>query len=253
MRRATRAALLFFVLGFCSCLLLVGLVRFLSHIDWGRFSQYEIKDNTPAAFYPVGKCPDCHKISCQYWKIDKLNDDNNVHLKAARKLGIEPCQSNAEFESRKEFLVSIHQLQELVNTRTYRLKNLTHSYPYVVPKAVVLLNEIGDRFEAKLERLEIKPHLMQISSVLRTLESQNGLGKRNGNAVPYSAHMYGTTFDLSYKEFIPENGKPAKEGFCRHDLMRHVLAEVLTEMRHEGRCKVVIEKRQACFHVTVCK
>jgi hypothetical protein len=250
MHRATKAALLFYVLGFCSCLLLIGVVRFLSRLDW-NWPVDDAKENVKAVFYPVGKCPDCQKISCQYWKVDKLNDDNNVHLEAARRLGVPPCQSNAEFVARKESLVSSGRLQELVNTETYQVKELTHSFPYVVPKAVALLNEIGDRFEAKLERLGIRPHLMQISSVLRTLESQSGLGKRNGNAVQYSAHMYGTTFDITYKEFIQLNGTRAKEGFCRHDLMRHVLAEVLTEMRKEGRCKVVIEKKQACFHITV--
>lgn len=90
-----------------------------------------------------------------------------------------------------------------------------------------------------------------ISSVLRTIESQNGLGKKNSNATTVSAHIFGTSVDISYKEFLPRHGKKAREGFCRHDLMRHVLAEVLTEMSNEGRCKVVIEKRQACFHITV--
>jgi hypothetical protein len=250
MRRGTRSALYFFVLGFCTCLVLISLVRFLSRFDW-NWPFHKEKEVIEAVFYPLGECPDCHKISRQYWKVDKLKDDNNVHLEAARRMGIQPVATNAEFESRKEEMVKGKVLMELVDTETYQVKKLTHSYPYLVPKAVELLGEIGERFEGKLEQLGIKPHRMQISSVFRTVECQNGLGKRNTNAAPESAHMFGTTFDITYKEFIPMNGVPAKEGYCRHDLMRHVLAEVLTEMRSEGRCKVVIERKQACFHVTV--
>jgi hypothetical protein len=216
-----------------------------------NFPLHKEKAVIQAVFYPQGECPDCRKISRKYWHTDKLNDDNNVHLEAARRMGITPFATNALFEQQCEAYVQKGILQRLEETDTRQLKRLTHSYPYLVPAAVKLLDEIGSRFEAKLELLGIGVYRMQISSVFRTVESQNGLGKRNANAAPTSAHMFGTTFDISYKEFIPLHGKPAKEGFCRHDLMRHVLAEVLTEMREEGRCLVVIERKQACFHVTV--
>lgn len=257
MRRGTRSTLLFFILGFCTCLFLIGIVRFVTHLykncalvdtNWPLSKQ---KEEVKAVFYPVGECPECRKISAQYWKVDKLNDDNNAHLEAAVRMGVPPFNTNAEFELRKGVLVQGGFLQQIVDCENYQVKKLTSSFPYLVPKAVDLLNEIGSRFEGKLERLSIQPLQMQISSVLRTNESQNGLGRRNTNAVPLSAHLYGTTFDISYKEFLQQAGTPAKEGFCRHDMMRHPLAEVLTELRAEGRCKVVIERKQACFHITV--
>jgi len=250
MRNGTRAALLFFVLGFCTCLVLITSIRSFRHVDvnWPLEKPKAILN---AVFYPVGDCPDCKKISRQYWKVDKLNDDNNVQLEAAKRMGHAPFATNAEFELKKDLLVNSQVFTELKDCNLYTIKKLTHSYPFLVPRAVVLLNEIGTRFEGKLERLEIAPYKMQISSVLRTIEGQDGLGKHNSNAAPISSHMYGTTFDISYKEFLQQSGEPAKEGFCRHDLMRHVLAEVLTEMRAEGRCKVVIERKQACFHITV--
>lgn len=250
MRNGTRAALLFFFLGFCTCLALLTSVRSFKRMDI-NWPFEKPKAIVQAVFYPVGECPDCKKISKQYWKVDKLNDDNDAHLEAARRMGHTPFATNAEFELKKDLLVNSLVFTELKENEKYSVKKLTHSYPYLVPRAVVLLEEIGTRFEAKLERLGVTPFKMQISSVLRTDESQNGLGKRNSNAAPLSAHMYGTTFDISYKEFLQQSGEIAKEGFCRHDLMRHVLAEVLTEMRTEGKCKVVIERKQACFHITV--
>ncbi len=252
MRRGTRSAIHFFTLGFCTCLVLIGLVRFTKRTDWNFPLHKEVKQ-IKAVIYPVGECPHCKAISRQYWRVDKLNDDNNVHLEAARRMGLKPFPTNADFEKQKDALLNFGKLMELKNGETYLLKNLKHSYPYLVPAAVTLLNEIGERFESKLERIAIPPHWMQISSVLRTVEGQNGLGKHNSNAAPASAHMYGTTFDISYKEFIAVNGAPVKEGYCRHDMMRHVLGEVLTEMRNEGRCKVVIERKQACFHITVAR
>lgn len=247
MRRAKRLSILFFILGFCSCLFLTGTVRFLSRLNWSRFTHCD----ESVLFYPVGHCPDCRKISTKHWKIGPLNDINPIHLECAQRMGIEPFQTNAALEDHIKSYVLRGKLEKLEDSDTYKLKALTHSYPYLVPRAVDLLDEIGNRFEEKLEQLDIQPYYMMISSVLRTNESQNGLGRRNSNATTVSAHMFGTTFDISYKEFLPLHGKQAREGFCRHDMMRHALAEVLTELSEEGRCKVVIEKKQACFHITV--
>jgi len=249
MRRAKRLSIIFFVLGFCSCLFLIGTVRFFNQLNWSGFCEKSEK----AVFYPVGHCPDCSKISTKHWKIGPLNDANPVHLESAQRMGISPFQTNAALEANIESFLSDGKLKKLEDTDTYKVKKLTHSYPYLVPEAVDLLNEIGNRFEEKLSQLEIEPCYMMISSVLRTNESQNGLGKRNHNATSLSAHIFGTTFDISYKEFLPLHGKQAREGYCRHDMMRHPLAEVLTELSEDGRCKVVIEKRQACFHITVAK
>lgn len=252
MRNGARKALLFFVLGYSCCLVVTTIVKVLNEVDI-NFPLHKEKVFVKSVFFPVGECPECKKISSQYWKVDRLNDDNNVHLAAARRMGVQPFQSNASFESSKNALTAMGKLQEIKDGETYQLKNLTHSYPYLVPAAIRMLDEIGQRFEGKLERLQIPPYRMQISSVLRTMESQNGLGKRNSNAADMSAHMFGTTVDISYKEFIQQSGEKAKEGYCRHDMMRHVLAEVLTEMRSEGKCAVVIERKQACFHITCTK
>jgi hypothetical protein len=247
MRRVKRLSILFFVLGFCSCLFLTGTIRFLNKLNWERITHF--RENI--VFFPLGHCPDCEKISTKYWKIGLLNDNNPTHLECAQRLGIKPFQTNVAFEHQIES--DGGKLKKLENCDTYKLKELTHSYPYLVSEAVDLLDEIGDRFEEKLDQLGFQHYSMMISSVLRTNESQNGLGRRNCNATTVSAHIYGTTFDISYKEFLPQHGRQAREGFCRHDMMRHVLAEVLTEMSKEGRCKVAREKKQACFHITVAK
>lgn len=250
MRRAKRLSLIFFIFGFCSCIFLTGIVRYLSKMEWKFFSSSENK----VLFQAKGECEDCRKISTKHWEIGHLKDNNDLHLECARRLGIEPFQTNSEFDEKVSSLVIRGKLDKLEDCDIYKLKNLTHSYPYLVPKASDLLDEIGERFQKKLAEMEIEPYYMLISSVLRTNESQYGLGRRNNNATKsLSAHLYGTTFDISYKEFLPPHGQPAPEGFCRHDMLRHPLAEVLTEMSAEGRCRVIREVKQACFHVTVSK
>jgi len=254
MRRSTRLSLFFFVIGFCSCLLLISIVRFIDSVDWQTSVFFPREVSTrEATFFKVGECPECKAISREYWKVGSLKDKNEVHLASAQRLGIQPYSSNGEFEEKVKKQLVWGKLEELDSVaQTYRLKNLTHSYPYLVPKAVDLLDEIGARFQARLAASNLPPYYMMISSVLRTLESQQGLGKRNSNATrSISSHVYGTSFDISYKEFLPLHEKKAPEGYCRHDMMRHPLAEVLTEMSEEGKCRVVREVKQACFHITV--
>lgn len=251
MRRNKSIRLSFFILGFCTCLFLTGIVRILSGADFGFLKSKKIPE---VAFYNIGECESCRKISQRHWNIGKLKDNNDLHLEAARRMGVEPFQTNKEFEESIDSDLFGSKLEKIENGETYLLKDLTHSYPYLVSDAIELINEIGERFEKKLAELEIEPHYMLISSVLRTYESQYGLGKRNGNATKsLSAHLYGTTFDISYKEFLPMHGQNAPEGYCKHDMLRHPLAEVLTEMREEGKCLVVREVKQACYHITVSK
>ncbi|MDD3431360.1 MAG: DUF5715 family protein [Bacteroidales bacterium] len=219
----------------------------------GNNDKKEAKLSKNTTFYKLGQCPDCKVISTRHWKVGKLRDNNDLHLVSGRLMGIEPFASNAEMEEKLPGLLRRRKLKALKEEAdTYRLKNLTHSEPYLVPKAVDLLEEIGERFHDKLKELNLPSYYLMVSSVLRTNESQQGLGKRNVNATKNeSSHIYGTSFDISYKEFLPKHEKPAPEGFCRHDMMRHPLAEVLTEMSNEGRCLVVKEVKQACFHITV--
>jgi hypothetical protein len=240
--------LYFFVIGFCTCLVMIALARSLGDSD-----RKETKLSKATTFYKLGQCPDCKVISTRYWKVGKLKDNNDLHLESGKRMGIKPFASNAEMEKELPGLVRRRKLKALdEKANSYRLKNLTHSQPYLVPKAVDLLEEIGERFHGKLKEMNLPAYYLMVSSALRTNESQQGLGKRNINATQNeSSHIYGTSFDISYKEFLPKHEKPAPEGFCRHDMMRHPLAEVLTEMSEEGRCLVIKEVKQACFHITV--
>jgi hypothetical protein len=250
MRRSKHLSLVFFILGFCSCIFLTGVVRYISRIEWKLFTS----GKTEILFHARGQCEVCRKISTKYWKIGPLKDNNDLHLESARRMGIEPFNTNKELEEKANSITFRYKLVKLKDCDTYKLKNLTNSYPYLVPAAADLLDEIGIRFQKKLAEMDIEPYYMLISSVLRTKESQSNLGRRNGNATKsVSAHLYATTFDISYKEFLPPHGEPAPEGYCRHDMLRHPLAEVLTEMCNEGRCRVVREVKQACYHVTVSK
>lgn len=255
MRRTKRLSILFFVLGFCFCLFLIGAVRFLNTFNYNKIECFReskiVCFRGKVIFYPLGNCPDCKKITTYHWKVGPLNDDNDVHLAFAQRLGIEPFLTNADLENHINNYLMIGKLKKIEDCDKYKMKSLTHSYPYLVPKAADLLDEIGKRFEEKLAKISIGPYYLLISSVLRTRESQQGLGMHNRNAATMSAHLYGTTFDISYKEFLPQHGQHAREGYCRHDMMRYVLGEALTELDKEGRCKVVIEKKQACFHVTI--
>jgi hypothetical protein len=248
MRRSILFSLYFFVIGFCTCLVMIALVRF-----WSDNERKEAKQSGKASFYKLGQCPDCKVISTRHWKVGRLKDKLDLHLESAKRMGIKPFATNAAMEEELPGLLRRRKLKALEEKAdSYRLKNLTHSQPYLVPEAVELLEEIGERFHDKLKELNLPPYYLMVSSVLRTDESQQGLSKRNINATQNeSSHIYGTSFDISYKEFLPKHEKPAPEGFCRHDMMRHPLAEVLTEMSEEGRCLVIREVKQACFHITV--
>ena len=148
-----------------------------------------------------------------------FNDLNDKHLKAARQWGIQPVTS-------------------------YQVDELTHSIPYLVPRAEKLLKTIGRNFQDSLSSKGLSSRKIIVTSVLRTTGNVKKLRKKNVNASANSAHVYGTTFDVAYARY---KGAEKEET----DKLKSVLAEVLQDLRKQKKCYVRYEFKQGCFHITV--
>lgn len=172
-----------------------------------------------------------------------FNDSNILHLQMATQLGIEPVTdfSTAYFTKRPLVKVSSNEY--------YQIDSLRHSLPYLVPEAAMLLEEIGRNFNDSLKKRGGDSYKIKITSLLRTPDSVKRLRKVNVNAADTSAHEYATTFDISWSNFYClDESRQINEG----DL-KNLLAEVLQDLREQGRCYVKFEKKTACFHVTARK
>lgn len=180
------------------------------------------------------------------WSYKKVfNDQNDVQLPMAQSLGIPLIEGRAEAEHMKK------KLQKLDGDRYYTVDSLTHSIPYLIPRAANCLDTIGARFIDSLGRKGLNPYRITVTSVLRTREDVRKLRTRNLNALENSAHVHGTTFDISWKRFqqIPDpDGRPLEP--VAWGTLKLVLSEVLRDMQEEKRCYVKYELKQGCFHIT---
>ncbi len=180
------------------------------------------------------------------WSFKQVfNDCNDVQLPMAQSLGIAPLANREEAEQMKD------RLQELKGGGFYDVDSLTHSIPYLIPKAADCLDTIGARFIDSLAHKGLNPYRIVITSVLRTQDDVTRLRRRNGNAAERSAHFHGTTFDVSWKRFnmIPDpDGRPQQE--VSSDTLKLVLSEVLRDMKEQRHCYVKYELKQGCFHIT---
>lgn len=167
-----------------------------------------------------------------------FNDMNPRHLQAAKEWGIAPITSKEDMEKK------LGEMEEIESCRFYEVDELTHSLPYLVPRAAELLEDIGRNFRDSLDSKDLPSRKIIVTSVLRTAGTVKELRKSNINASANSAHVYGTTFDIAYARYAG-----AKEG--ERDKLKTVLAEVLRDLRQEKRCYVRYEYKQGCFHVTV--
>jgi len=175
-------------------------------------------------------------------QYDRLfNDLNDTQLEAARKNGLKKPIKLEEAENNR-------QLQKIETNRYYVVQKLTHSVPYLVPKAAKLLEDMGKAFQDSLfNRGYNRNHRITVTSVLRTEETVRQLRKTNVNSSENSCHCYGTTFDISYFTYSPPQvGKEASV-----DKMRQILYQVAYDMKKQGRCYVKYEKQQTCLHITV--
>ena len=174
-----------------------------------------------------------------------FGDLNNAHLAAAKKIGVKPLKNREAAEKLGGKVV------EIKSGKLYQVDSLPHSIPLLVPKASALLASIGANFLASLESKGLNPNQVIVTSVLRTQDDVKRLGKRNVNASQNSAHVYGTTFDITYKRFFKvedPDGRPMQD--VRADTLKLVLSEVLRDLKKKEKCYIKYELKQACFHIT---
>lgn len=159
---------------------------------------------------------------------------NDVHLDAAKKLGITPPETREELDDMTDKLVKLN------DTRYYEILELTSSSPYLVPRAADFLTALG----RLMQEYNGTSSRFYISSVLRTQADVKKLNRTNVNSSPNSTHCYGTTVDITYSRFDVK-GKTT-EGQLKEDLAR-----ALYDLQEMGYCYVKYEIRQPCFHITV--
>ena len=192
--------------------------------------------------FPRGKHP-IHSVASY---TQSFPDTNAVQLSAAQKWGVKPVKNREDAESRKRELVYIGA------NPYFHVDPLYSSIPYLVPRAAVLLQDIGQAFFDSLYVKGVPLHKMIVTSVLRSQEDVVKLRRRNGNATENSCHLYGTTFDICYNRYkTVENPDGPRRRMVQNDTLKWVLSEVLRDMRQQGRCYIKYEVKQGCFHMTV--
>lgn len=173
-------------------------------------------------------------------------DQNDVQLIAATKHGVEAVNDREDAERRKSELVYVG------SSPFYHVDRLKSSIPYLVPRAAVLLQDIGRNFFDSLQTKQIPLHKIIVTSVLRSKADVARLRLHNGNATENSCHLYGTTFDICYNRYrTVEDPEGLQRRRVRNDSLKWVLSEVLNDMRRNKRCLVKYEVHQGCFHITV--
>ena len=181
-----------------------------------------------------------HRIRSVASYTEAFPDTNAVQLEAAHQWGVTPVKNREDAESRKRELVYIG------SNPYYHVDPLYSSIPYLVPRAAVLLQDIGRAFFDSLYVKGVPLHQLIVTSVLRSQEDVMKLRRRNGNATENSCHLYGTTFDICYNRYHTVGSREV-----RNDTLKYVLSEVLRDLREQQRCYIKYEVKQGCFHMTV--
>lgn len=206
-----------------------------------------IQPATPAAaFFAADGRPHKNRIySVSSFKAC-FPDSNSAQMADARRYGVTPVKDRTEAEQRMKELVYMG------SNPYYHVDRLNSSIPYLVPRAAVLLQDIGRAYFDSLQIKGIPLHKIIVTSVLRTRDDVTRLRNRNGNATENSCHLYGTTFDICYNRYktVEDPGGPARRA-VRNDTLKWVLSEVLRDFREQGRCHIKYEVKQGCFHMTV--
>lgn len=187
-----------------------------------------------------------HRIMSVPSYKEAFPDSQTLQIVAAEKWGVRPVKNRADAESRKRELVFVGA------SPYYHVDPLYSSIPYLVPRAAILLQDIGEAFYDSLYVKGVPFHKLIVTSVLRSEEDVVKLRRRNGNATERSCHLFGTTFDICYNRYLTvEDPEGPSRWSVRNDTLKWVLSEVLRDMRQQNRCYIKYEVKQGCFHLTV--
>lgn len=171
-----------------------------------------------------------------------LTDLQDVQIIAAQKNGINESFSREELASGK------YDVKRIATCRHYVVDELTHSSPYLVPKAATLLDDMATAFQDSIYlRGYDRRHRFIVTSVTRTREDVRKLSRGNVNATENSCHCYATTFDITYTRF----DRPSSHFIHDDNKLYDILMQVASDFRDKGRCYVKWERQQKCLHITV--
>ena len=217
-----------FLLLFLAIVVLLAVVRHLPQHRSASVNLVSVVD--PAVPHRILSVPNYKKA---------FPDSQSVQIVAAERWGVRPVQNREDAEKRKKELVYIGE------SPYWHVDRLSSSIPYLVPRAALLLQDIGQAFYDSLYVKGVPFNQLIVTSVLRSMEDVAKLQRHNPNATEQSCHLYGTTVDICYNRYQPLKRE------VRNDTLKWVLSEVLRDKRNEGRCYIKYEVKQGCFHMTV--
>ena len=227
-----------YLLGFAFVVALLAIVRpFVTGessdaVEDEQFSLTSLTSSTPLT-YPKNRI-----LSVPSYK-DAFPDLQETQIVAANKWGVKPVKNREDAEARKKELVYVGE------SPYYHVDKLNSSIPYLVPRAAMLLQDIGQAFYDSLYMKGVPLNQLIVTSVLRTKDDVARLQRHNGNATDNSCHLYGTTFDICYNRYHAIGRE------VRNDTLKWVLSEVLRDIRQQNRAYIKYEVKQGCFHMTV--
>lgn len=173
-----------------------------------------------------------------------FNDLPDLHIAAATENGVGPLVV------RGDTLLYCDQLKRIPQElEVYRVDELKHSIPFLVPKASALLSDISVNFRDSLISKKMPIYKLIVTSVTRTNDDVKRLARGNKNASDNSVHRYGTTIDIAWTRFDKVNLSDSRT--LDDGRLKAVLGQVLHDLRERDRCYIKHERKQACFHITV--
>lgn len=174
---------------------------------------------------------------------------NDKHLEEAHKSKLkQPLKDKKSFYENEAHICREANIEKIKTNKLYAVSKLTYSLPYLNEESVDFLDLLGKRMKESFAEKGISYYRFVLTSVLRTEEDQRHLQKVNVNAaLRETSHFFGTTFDISQTRFLVGTSDEIKYSYR----LRNILARELIRLQEEGKCYVILENREKCFHITV--
>ena len=177
--------------------------------------------------------------ACNRTSLKLTGNPYSAHQKAARNL------PNSFFVKNVSELNAGKQRKKLVPVSDgigYHIAPLQHSHAYLLPEVKSLLEDMGVAFANELIGTPSEGTTFRVTSMTRTGDQQEKLGRKNVNAIGESStHSYGASFDIAFTD------RPNNDADCSDPTW--AIQRVIQSFQNSGRILVVPES--GCIHITL--
>ena len=185
------------------------------------------------------------KVMKYYSNLSTVRQANAIHIEEGSCIA-----TNYRLDlpqKRLSQLSAITGLKHISSGESFYIGSLAQSKPLLTKRGQIILNIVANDFQRRLDDKGYKKKKIVITSMTRSVNSLKQI-QENTKEADITAHIYGSTFDISLQKFNPVERSPGEEP--SQEILVQTLDETVVHLKRRGELVGMKNVEQNYYHIT---